>query len=269
MITAEKTIENSIHNKVSEHDIIISNLNVSFGNQLVLKNINLSFLKNKVNCIVGPSGSGKSTLLRSINRINNEEINLKVSGSIFFEKDNILKKEKNLTQLRKDIGIVFQSPCIFPKSIQENVLFGVQQHKKLSKKDKNAIVEENLKAASLWNEVHLRLSEPASALSIGQQQRLCIARALAVKPKVLLMDEPTSSLDPFSTRAIEDLMNNLKENYTIILVTHNLNQAKRIADELFFMCKGELIESGSKDNLFLKPKKEETKAYLFNESCNC
>ena len=116
MITAEKTIENSIHNKVSEHDIIISNLNVSFGNQLVLKNINLSFLKNKVNCIVGPSGSGKSTLLRSINRINNEEINLKVSGSIFFEKDNILKKEKNLTQLRKDIGIVFQSPCIFPKS---------------------------------------------------------------------------------------------------------------------------------------------------------
>ena len=131
------------------------------------------------------------------------------------------------------------------------------------------IVEENLKAASLWNEVHLRLSEPASALSIGQQQRLCIARALAVKPKVLLMDEPTSSLDPFSTRAIEELMNKLKENYTIILVTHNLTQAKRIADELFFMCKGELIESGSKDNLFLKPKKEETKAYLFNESCNC
>jgi phosphate transport system ATP-binding protein len=269
METAQKIIENISENKIHQHYISISNLNVSFGSQHILKNISLNFQKNKVNCIVGPSGGGKSTLLRSINRINNDDYNLIINGSILFNNEEILIKNKDLTKLRKEIGMVFQSPCVFPKSIKENVLFGIENHSKLSQAEKDSIVEENLKAASLWDEVSTRLNESAKSLSIGQQQRLCIARTLAVKPKILLMDEPTSSLDPISTEAIEVLMNRLKAEYTIILVTHNISQVKRIADELYFICEGELIESGSKDVLFSNPKKEQTRTYLFNGTCNC
>jgi len=249
--------------------INISNLNVSFDTTHVLKDITLDFQKNKVNCIIGPSGGGKSTLLRSLNRMNDDAEKIKTSGTVNFNNQNILNGVKNLTQLRKDIGMVFQSPCVFPKSIVENVLFGIQQHKKLTKTEKKAITEKNLKAVALWPEVHNRLKDSGTSLSIGQQQRLCIARALAIAPKVLLMDEPTSSLDPIATRSIENLMEQLKEQYTVILVTHNIAQAKRISDHVFFICNGQLIESGAKNAFFNNPKKAQTISYLQDETCIC
>jgi len=255
--------------KEAEIAIQVSDLNVSFGSTEVLKGISLNFQKNKVNCIIGPSGGGKSTLLRSLNRMNDDAVKIKTSGEVNFNKSNILNGVKNLTQLRKDIGMVFQSPCVFPKSIAENVLFGIEQHKKLSKVEKQTIVETNLKAVSLWPEVHNRLTQSGKSLSIGQQQRLCIARTLATEPEILLMDEPTSSLDPISTRSIENLMEHLKENYTVILVTHNIAQAKRISDTIFFICGGKLIESGSKEEFFNNPQKAQTKSYLQDETCVC
>jgi phosphate transport system ATP-binding protein len=256
-------------NEAKEVSISINNLCVSFGASQVLKNISINLYKNKVNCIIGPSGSGKSTLLRSLNRINDDVVNIKTTGEVSFLNSNILEKNQDITKLRKDIGMVFQSPCVFPKSISENIIFGVQQHRKLSKSEKSNIVEHNLKAVSLWPEVSSRLKDFGTSLSIGQQQRLCIARTLAIMPKVILMDEPTSSLDPISTRAIESLINELKKKYTIVLVTHNIAQAKRIADHVFFICNGELIEEGPKNLLFLNPKKEQTKSYLKDETCNC
>ncbi len=255
--------------EAAETAMKVSNLSVSFGENEVLKNISLDFLENKINCIIGPSGSGKSTLLRSLNRINDGIEKMKTTGAIQFNNQNILNKVTNLTQLRKDIGMVFQSPCVFPKSILENVVFGIQQHTKLTKSEKQVIAQENLKAVSLWPEVMNRLKDSGQSLSIGQQQRLCIARTLAVAPQIILMDEPTSSLDPVTTRAIENLMERLKETYTIILVTHNIAQAKRISDQVFFMCNGQLIESGTKDAVFNTPKKEQTKSYLKDETCVC
>jgi len=260
--------ENTIqHQPLS--DLAVTNLNVSFSEIDVLKNISITFQKNKVNCIIGPSGSGKSTLLRSLNRINDDAHKIKTSGTIHFNNENILQKNQDLTELRKNIGMVFQSPCVFPKSISENVTFGIQQHRKLSKAEKATIVEENLKKVSLWSEVHTRLNESGNILSIGQQQRLCLARTLAIQPKIILMDEPTSSLDPLSTRAIENLMVALKETYTVILVTHDISQAKRVSDHVFFICNGELIEEGNKDQFFNIPQKAETKEYLKNEACIC
>tara|TARA_A100000171_G_scaffold52535_1_gene71396 strand:+ start:15871 stop:16683 length:813 start_codon:yes stop_codon:yes gene_type:complete len=253
----------------AEVSIKISNLNVFFGVNHILKDLSLDFQKNKVNCIIGPSGSGKSTLLRSINRINDGTEKLKVTGAVHFNEKDILNGVTNLTQLRKDIGMVFQSPCVFPKSILENVIFGIQQHKKLTVSEKQDITEETLKAVSLWPEVMDRLKDSGQSLSIGQQQRLCIARTLATAPKVLLMDEPTSSLDPVTTRVIENLMERLKKRYTIVLVTHNIAQAKRISDQVFFMCNGQLIESGTNDMFFNTPKKEQTKSYLKDETCVC
>ncbi|WP_452225055.1 phosphate ABC transporter ATP-binding protein [Lacinutrix chionoecetis] len=247
----------------------ISDLNVSFGANQVLKDISMAFHKNKVNCIIGPSGGGKSTLLRSLNRMNDDAEKMSISGAVNFNNSNILNGVKNLTQLRKDIGMVFQSPCVFPKSIAENVLFGIQQHKKINKQEKRSIVENNLKEVALWKEVEHRLKDSGHSLSIGQQQRLCIARALAIEPEIILMDEPTSSLDPVSTRSIENLMERLKENYTVVLVTHNIAQAKRIADHVFFICDGKLIESGSKADFFNNPKKPQTKSYLQDETCIC
>tara|TARA_R100000306_G_scaffold12141_2_gene14178 strand:+ start:2126 stop:2917 length:792 start_codon:yes stop_codon:yes gene_type:complete len=250
-------------------DLTISNLSVWFTDVEVLKNISINFKRNKVNCIIGPSGSGKSTLLRSLNRINDDVHKIKTSGTIYFNNENILQKNQDVTKLRKNIGMVFQSPCVFPKSISENVTFGIQQHRKLSKAEKTSIVEQNLKRVSLWPEVHTRLHQSGNILSIGQQQRLCIARTLAVQPKIILMDEPTSSLDPLSTRAIENLMITLKETYTVILVTHDINQAKRVSDHVFFICNGELIEEGTKDHFFNAPQREETKEYLKDEACIC
>ncbi len=243
--------------------------NVWFDQAHVLDNISLKFFSNQINCIVGPSGSGKSTLIRSINRINDDQKGLNTKGILEFEGSNIYSSSLDVPNLRTDIGMVFQKPCVFPKSIAENVLFGIQQHRKLGKQEKLELVEKYLKAVMLWKEVSHRLDDNAASLSIGQQQRLCIARALAIQPKVLLLDEPTSSLDPVSTQAIEQLMLNLKKDYTIVFVTHNIPQAQRIADELIFLCEGKVIEQGSGPELFSNPSHPQTRSYLSSEICDC
>lgn len=255
--------------KIGAIEIAISSFSVSFNDIEVLKDISVPFYKNKVNTIIGPSGSGKSTLLRSINRINNTTEGIATKGTIIFNSKNIFEDTDDLNNLRKDIGMVFQRPCVFPKSILENVVFGVQHHKKLSKSEKLKIAEKYLKAVSLWKEVSNRLNDPASSLSIGQQQRLCIARAIAIEPKVILMDEPTSSLDPISSKTIENLIQSLKKQYTIILVTHNISQAQRISDQVIFMCEGNIIETGNVEKLFNAPEKIQTKTYLSDNFCNC
>lgn len=247
----------------------IENFHVWIGDNHVLDNINLAIPKNKITCIIGPSGSGKSTLLRSINRINDDISGLITKGKINFHEENIYSKEMDTAQLRSNIGMVFQKPCIFPKSIAENVLFGVKNKRKLSKIEKNQLVESGLKSASLWKEVAHRLREKASALSIGQQQRLCIARSLIIKPEIILMDEPTSALDPISSRSIEEMLSALKKEFTVLFVTHNIQQAKRIADHLVFICDGKLIESGNAKDLFNQAKNSQTKAYLNDEYCEC
>jgi phosphate transport system ATP-binding protein len=247
----------------------IRDLNTWFRDTHVLQDVSVSFWQNKINCIIGPSGSGKSTLIRSINRINDEVDGFAIKGTIHFNGKNIYEKSIDATNLRKEIGMVFQKPCVFPKSIRENVLFGIQHMRKLTRHEKLQIVEQNLKAVSLWREVSHRLNDSASSLSMGQQQRLCIARTLAVKPKVILFDEPTSSLDPVSTRAIEELMLELKKDYSIVFVTHNIQQARRIADYLVFLCDGRIIEQGAKEKLFKNPEKKQTRTYLNDEYCEC
>lgn len=257
------------HSIPATEAISLRNLDAWFADSHVLRHINLDFRKNQINCIIGPSGSGKSTLIRSINRINDDTGNYHATGEIIWQQGNILASDVDLANLRTQIGMVFQKPCVFPKSIAENVLFGIQHLKTLSRQEKAEILEENLKAAALWKEISHRLDDMAGFLSLGQQQRLCIARTLAVKPKVIMLDEPTSSLDPAATRAIEDLLLALKEHYTIIFVTHNIQQARRIADQLIFICNGEIIESGTKERLFSSPEKELTQKYLNEEYCDC
>lgn len=247
----------------------LSDFHVWFGEAHILQEIDVVFQEYRINCIIGPSGSGKSTLIRSINRMHDEVEDYSFKGAITVNGENILDKSVNVARLRTEIGMVFQKPCVFPKSVCENVLFGIQHLKKLSKQEKQQIVEDNLKSTSLWQEVSHRLHDQAVSLSIGQQQRLCIARTLAVKPKVILLDEPTSSLDPVSTRAIEDLMLELKKEYTIVFVTHNIQQAQRVADHLIFMCNGKIIEQGPKQKLFSNPQKEKTRKYLNEEYCDC
>ena len=247
----------------------ISDFHVWMHDHHVLSDVNLSFSDKKITCIIGPSGSGKSTLVRSLNRINDEVEGFRIQGDIKLKGDSIYHKKQDTAELRSKVGMVFQKPCVFPKSISENVLFGIQHQKKLNKYEKLKLVEENLRAASLWKEVSHRLNDPASSLSIGQQQRLCIARTLALKPQVILLDEPTSSLDPISSKAIEDMMLKLKEKYTLIFVTHNIQQARRIADDLIFICDGKVIEQGKASTLFSCATDPQTKAYLNNEFCDC
>jgi len=259
----------SVVEKTEKEIIQFKNFQVWINENHILDNIQLSIPKNEITCIIGPSGSGKSTLIRSINRINDEVTGLNTQGEIIFNGLSIKNKDVDVARLRTQIGMVFQKPCVFPKSIKENVLFGIQHLKKLSKLEKLQIAEEKLRAVSLWKEVSHRLNDKAISLSIGQQQRLCIARTLAVKPEVILLDEPTSSLDPVSTRAIEDMMVELKEKYTIVFVTHNIQQAKRIADNLVFICDGKLIEQGPASRLFSCSTNPQTKAYLRDEYCDC
>jgi len=249
--------------------IEVIDYNVWFRDYHILNDICVSFIKNKINCIVGPSGSGKSTLIRGINRINDDAEEFTSKGLIQLNGQNIYAKELDITKLRTQIGMVFQKPCVFPKSIAQNVLFGIEHLRKLSKHEKLQIVEDNLKAASLWQEVSYRLNDKANSLSIGQQQRLCIARTLAVNPEVLLLDEPTASLDPVSTRAIDMLRLNLKKEYTIVFVTHDILQAKRISDYLVFMCNGQVLEHGHKEKLFNNADNEQTSKYLSDEYCIC
>ncbi len=231
-------------------DIVIRDLNVYIEGRPILKNINLDIPTHAITCIIGPSGCGKSTLLKAINRLHDDNYKVKVKGSIIIDGEDIYGHGTEVTHIRKKMGLVSQRPTPLPMSIFDNIAFGVRLHKLAPKKELNHIVENNLRAAGLWEEVHDRLNAPATALSIGQQQRLCLARGLAVKPLFLLGDESTSALDPTASRRIEDLFVSLKEKYGIIMVTHTLHQAMRIADYVVVIYKGEIVESGTANDIF-------------------
>ncbi|EJO5347951.1 phosphate ABC transporter ATP-binding protein [Clostridium botulinum] len=237
------------------------NLNLYYGNMKALKNINIDIEKNKVTALIGPSGCGKSTFLRTLNRMNDLIDSVKIEGNVYYEEKNIYK-DYDVIDLRKRIGMVFQNPNPFPMSIYDNVAYGPRIHGIKSKGRLDEIVEKSLKGAALWEEVKDRLKKNSLGLSGGQQQRLCIARTLAVEPEILLMDEPTSALDPISTLKIEELMDELKKKYTVIIVTHNMQQAGRISDNTAFFLNGEIIETGKTEELFYKPKDRRTEDYI-------
>lgn len=243
-------------------NIEISDLNVSIKKNHILKNVNLEIPDKKVTCIIGPSGCGKSTLLKTINRLIDDTDDVRVTGSILVDGEDIYGKKAEVTHIRKKLGLLSQRPTPLPMSIYDNITFGCKIHGVRGKKRLKDIVEFNLRAAGLWDEVKDRLHQPAASLSIGQQQRLCLARGLAVQPQFILGDEATSALDPISSRHIEDLFVRLKEHYGIVLVTHTLRQALRIADHVVFIYLGEIIETGSADEVFNNPKHELTKQYL-------
>ncbi|MBY6795284.1 phosphate ABC transporter ATP-binding protein [Clostridium botulinum] len=236
-------------------------LNLYYGNVKALKNINIDIEKNKVTALIGPSGCGKSTFLRTLNRMNDLIDSVKIEGSVYYEGKDIYK-DYDVIDLRKKIGMVFQNPNPFPMSIYDNIAYGPRIHGIKTKEKLDEIVEKSLKGGALWEEVKDRLKKNALGLSGGQQQRLCIARTLAVEPEILLMDEPTSALDPISTLKIEELMDELKNKYTVIIVTHNMQQAGRISDNTAFFLNGEIIEVGKTGELFYKPKDKRTEHYI-------
>jgi phosphate transport system ATP-binding protein len=240
----------------------IRNLNFFYGSYQGLKNINLDIQEKKVTAFIGPSGCGKSTLLRSLNRMYDLYPGQRAEGEINFYGENILESNRDLNLLRSRIGMVFQKPTPFPMSIYENIAFGVRLYDRLSRSEMDDRVEWALNKAALWGEVKDKLHQSGLSLSGGQQQRLCIARGVAVKPSVLLLDEPTSALDPISTAKIEELINELKDDYTIAIVTHNMQQAARVSDFTAYMYLGSLIEFGKTDEIFIKPKRKETEDYI-------
>ncbi|MBP7739787.1 MAG: phosphate ABC transporter ATP-binding protein [Leptotrichiaceae bacterium] len=239
----------------------IKNLDLYYGNFKALKNINLEITKNKITAFIGPSGCGKSTLLKSLNRMNDLVTTCKIMGDVLLDGKNI-QKDMNVSLLRKKVGMVFQKPNPFPMSIYDNVAYGPRTHGNHNKNELDKIVKTSLKNAAIWDEVKDRLNKSALGLSGGQQQRLCIARALAIEPDVLLMDEPTSALDPISTAKIEELILDLKKNYTIVIVTHNMQQAVRVSDETAFFLLGEVIEFNKTSALFSTPKDKRTEDYI-------
>ena len=233
-----------------------------YGENQALKNINLTIPENSITALIGPSGCGKSTFLKTLNRMNDLIPIVKTTGEVFYKGRSIFDKDVDVNQLRRDVGMVFQKPNPFPMSIYDNIAYGPRTHGITSKVKLDEIVEQALRDAAIWDEVKDRLKKNALGLSGGQQQRLCIARALAVKPKILLMDEPTSALDPISTSRIEELALQLKEEYTIIIVTHNMQQAVRISDYTAFFLLGELVEVGETEKLFSKPVDKRTEDYI-------
>ncbi|MBC2582428.1 phosphate ABC transporter ATP-binding protein PstB [Clostridium sp. DJ247] len=236
-------------------------LDLYYGSAQALKKINLDVEKNAVTALIGPSGCGKSTFIRTLNRMNDLIETVKIEGEVLFEGKNIYN-DYDVIELRKRIGMVFQKPNPFPMSIYDNIAYGPRIHGVKDKNKLNEIVENSLKGAALWDEVKDRLNKNAIGLSGGQQQRLCIARTLAVEPEILLMDEPTSALDPISTLKIEELMDVLKKKYTIVIVTHNMQQAGRISDYTAFFLSGEIVESGKTESIFYKPKDKRTEDYI-------
>ena len=240
----------------------IRNLNFFYGNFHALKNINLSIPLGKVTAFIGPSGCGKSTLLRTFNRMYSLYKDQKAEGEIIFDGENILNTKIDVSLIRAQIGMVFQKPTPFPMSIFDNIAFGVKLFENLSKPELDERVEWALNKAALWEEVKNKINQSGLSLSGGQQQRLCIARGIAVKPKVLLLDEPCSALDPISTAKIEELIAELKKDYSVVIVTHNMQQAARVSDFTAYMYLGELIEFGNTEELFLKPNKKETEDYI-------
>jgi phosphate transport system ATP-binding protein len=240
----------------------IRDLNFFYGSFQGLKDINLDIIEKKVTAFIGPSGCGKSTLLRTLNRMYDLYPGQRAEGQINFYGENILAQGSDVNLLRSRIGMVFQKPTPFPMSIYENIAFGVRLYERLSKAEMDERVEWALSKAALWNEAKDKLNQSGLSLSGGQQQRLCIARSVAVKPSVLLLDEPTSALDPISTAKIEELINELKKDYTIAIVTHNMQQAARVSDFTAYMYLGELMEYGKTDEIFIKPKRKETEDYI-------
>ena len=247
---------------LQETKIAVQNLNFYYEDFHALKNINLRIAKNKVTAFIGPSGCGKSTLLRSFNRMFELYPNQKATGEINLDGENLLTTKMDISLIRAKVGMVFQKPTPFPMSIYDNIAFGVRLFEKLSKEKMNERVEWALTKAALWNEVKDKLHKSGDSLSGGQQQRLCIARGIAIKPSVLLLDEPCSALDPISTMKIEELITELKQDYTVVIVTHNMQQATRCSDYTAFMYLGELVEFGQTQQIFDRPKIQRTEDYI-------
>ena len=245
-----------------ETKISTSDLNLYYGNNHALKNINLDIYENQITAFIGPSGCGKSTYLKTLNRMNDLVPNVTINGKVWIDGEDIYDPRVDTTLLRKKVGMVFQQPNPFPMSIYDNIAYGPRIHGIKGKAELDAIVEKSLRGAALWDEVKDRLKRSALGLSGGQQQRLCIARALAVEPEILLMDEPTSALDPISTLKIEDLMGELKKNYTVVIVTHNMQQATRIADYTAFFLVGEIVEYAPTTDLFSHPREKKPEDYI-------
>lgn len=242
-------------------EIQVKNLDLFYGDNQALKNINIDIEKNKVTALIGPSGCGKSTFLRTLNRMNDLIAGVKIDGEILVDGKDIYKDFDEI-DLRKKVGMVFQKPNPFPMSIYDNIAYGPRVHGVKDKRTLDKIVEKSLKGAALWDEVKDRIKKSALGLSGGQQQRLCIARTIAVSPEIILMDEPTSALDPISTNKMEELMDQLKKDYTVVIVTHNMQQAGRIADKTAFFLSGELIEYGKTEDVFYRPQDKRTEDYI-------
>ena len=263
-IDLSKIRGDSVTKNISEEEICIkvNNFNLFYGEKQALENINLVIPKKRVTAFIGPSGCGKSTLLRCFNRMNDLIDSVKMSGEILLDKKNILEKTEDVADLRRRVGMVFQKPNPFPKSIYENVAYGLRIQGVNDRRTLDAAVEKSLKGAALWDEVKDRIGESAMGLSGGQQQRLVIARAIAIEPEVILLDEPASALDPISTLKIEELIYKLKEDYTIVIVTHNMQQAARVSDYTAYMYLGKLIEMNDTGTLFTTPRKKMTEDYI-------
>ena len=241
--------------------IEVENLNLWYGEKQALKNISMQIPQNSVTALIGPSGCGKSTFIRCLNRMNDLIKNCRIEGKVLIENKNVYGTDVDVVELRKQVGMVFQKPNPFPMSIYDNIAYGPRIHG-ANKKDLDGVVEGALRSAALWGETSDRLKSPAFSLSGGQQQRLCIARTLAVKPRVILLDEPCSALDPISTSRIEELIMNLKKDYTLVIVTHNMQQAARISDYTGFFLMGGLIEFGQTSQIFYNPRKQITEDYI-------
>lgn len=242
--------------------ISVRDLNLYYGENHALKNVNMDIKEKSITAFIGPSGCGKSTFLKTLNRMNDLVDNVRITGEVKIDGENIFNKNQDTTLLRKRVGMVFQQPNPFPMSIYDNIAYGSRVHGIKDKKTLDKIVEKSLKGAAIWDEVKDRLKKSALGLSGGQQQRICIARALAVEPEVLLMDEPTSALDPISTTKIEDLMEELKKKYTVVVVTHNMQQAVRVSDYTAFFLVGEMVEFGETKSIFSYPQDKRTEDYI-------
>ena len=246
-----------------ENKITASNVNLHYGQKQALFDVNIDFKEKSVTALIGPSGCGKSSFLRCLNRMNDTILNCKIEGDILLDGKNIYHDDLDLVLLRARVGMVFQKPNPFPKTIYENVAYGPKIHGLFRKKSElDNIVEESLTKAGLWNEIKDRLHDQASALSGGQQQRLCIARTIAIEPEIILMDEPCSALDPIATAKIEELIDELKENFTIIIVTHSMQQAARVSDMTAFFNMGKIVEYGTTDKIFTNPTNQQTQDYI-------
>lgn len=247
---------------MADNKMSIKKLNLFYGDNHALKDINMDIKKNAITAFIGPSGCGKSTFLKTLNRMNDLIKGVRINGNVFLDNMDIYQEKMDPTMLRKKVGMVFQQPNPFPMSVYDNVAYGPRIHGIKNKAKLDEIVEKSLRNAAIWDEVKDRLKKSALGFSGGQQQRLCIARTLAVEPEVLLMDEPTSALDPISTSKIEDLMENLKKEYTVAIVTHNMQQATRISDYTAFFLMGELIEFDKTSDIFTKPQNKKTEDYI-------